>query len=910
MLVRPHALLCGVLLTIACRPQDDLAGVETETGTMAPPQRTGTPEPPGPPARADHPLELRALVFTKTAGFRHDSIDAAKAFFSALPASERWAIELTEDASWFIDATLADFDVVAFVNTTGDVLDDAQQAALERFVRGGGGFVGVHAAADTEHDWPWYGELVGGRFVNHPEVPLEATLRRDEEGTDPLHQSIAHLEPEFRFTDEWYNFDRNPRERVTVLLTVDESDFTVPNTPPGPSMGDDHPISWAHAVAGGRAFYTNLGHRSETWSDPRFTTHLLEGMRWAAGGGHYVHATLTRALANPLALAVAPDGSAYVIERTGQVRLWRADTGAVVEALALEVDTGYENGLLGVTLDPDFATNRAVYLYASLPRWSDAPVDGPPGTNAVLRYTARLDGTLDPRTRTVLLEVPSERRCCHEGGSLAFAADGTLLVSTGDNTNPFEAEGASPHDGRPGRETYDARRTAGNPHDLRGKILRIRTDGSAPPGNLFPPGSTEGRPEIFVMGVRNPFRIAADPERFRVFFGDVGPDANSDSVRGPRGYDEINLASEPGDYGWPFCIAENRPYVAVDFATGALGQPFHCANRKPSLLAYDYETVAYEALGNGYADDGAFVGRTAIAGAVLPPATPLPARLHGSLMMTEWTRDILASVIVDELGALRRVERKFTAASFRRPIDVEVGPDGSVYVLEYGTAFWGDNHDARLGRIAIDELANLPPAAEIDASVIVGAAPLEVTFSAARSRVGAGQYLAEYAWDVGVDGTLDGRGATLTHRFERVGRHTIGLVVTSSTGRRSAPVTVDVVVGNAPPEVRILSPQPGTRFRPGTPVLLEGEGYDPEDGPAPCDALTWNIGLIHNTHAHPLQSRQGCRVEFVPTADDHDATQDSLSFSIELVHTDRGGPGGEPPLTARQGIQFEFDPHP
>src|SRR5690606_25757658 len=246
MLVRPHALLCGVLLTIACRPQDDLAGVETETGTMAPPQRTGTPEPPGPPARADHPLELRALVFTKTAGFRHDSIDAAKAFFSALPASARWAIELTEDASWFIDATLADFDVVAFVNTTGDVLDDAQQAALERFVRGGGGFVGVHAAADTEHDWPWYGELVGSRFVNYPEVPLDATLRRDEEGTDPLHQSIALLEPVFRFTDEWYNFDRDPRERVTVLLTVDESDFTVPNTPPGPSMGDDHPISWAH----------------------------------------------------------------------------------------------------------------------------------------------------------------------------------------------------------------------------------------------------------------------------------------------------------------------------------------------------------------------------------------------------------------------------------------------------------------------------------------------------------------------------------------------------------------------------------------------------------------------------------------------------------------------------------------
>lgn len=912
MFVRPRVLTFGALLTIACRPHDDPSSTAADTGIAVPPERTGTPAPSVPGPRADRPLELRALVFTKTTEFRHASIDAAKAFFSELPATERWSFVLTEDASWFIDATLAEFDVVAFVNTTGDVLDDAQQAALERFVRSGRGFVGVHAAADTEHAWPWYGELVGGRFVNHPEVPLEATLRRDAGATKHPHQSVAHLESEFRFTDEWYNFDRNARDHATVLLTVDEADFTVPNTPPGPSMGDDHPVAWARDFAGGRTFYTNLGHRAETWSDPRFTTHLLEGMRWAAGGGHYVRSTLTRALANPLALAVRPDGGAYVIERTGHVWLWRSDTGAVVPALALEVDTGYENGLLGITIDPEFGSNRLVYLYASLPRLGDEVVVGPPGTNAVLRYTARDDGTLDPSSRTVLLEIPSERRCCHEGGSLAFASDGTLVISTGDNTNPFEAAGAAPLDGRPGRETYDARRTAGNPHDLRGKILRIRSDGTVPPGNLFPPGSPEGRSEIFVMGVRNPFRIAADRERFRVFFGDVGPDATGDSARGPRGYDEINLATKPGDFGWPHCIAANLPYSAVDFTTGAVGQPFHCADREPSLMAYDYETVAYEALGNGYDDDGAFVGRTAIAGAVLPTATApgVPPRLGGSLLMTEWTRDILASVSVDDLGQLRGVERKFADESFRRPIDLELGPDGHIYVLEYGTAFWGDNDDARLSRLELGEPTELAPAAEISTSVSVGAAPLDVTFSAETSRVSTGQYLAEYLWDIDVDGTVDGRGVALEHRFEHVGRHTVGLVTISNTGQRSAPVSVDVLVGNAPPEVRILSPQPGTRFRPGMPVLLEGEAHDPEDGLAPCDALTWNIGLIHNTHAHPLHTRQGCRLEFVPTADDHDATQDLLSFSIELVYTDRGGPGGEPSLTARQGIQFEFDAHP
>src|SRR5690606_17667472 len=139
---------------------------------------------------------------------------------------------------------LSRYDVVAFVNTTGDVLDDTQQSAFQRFVRAGGGFVGVHAAADTEHDWPWYGELVGAYFRSHPQVPLEALVAIDDPQARPRHQSLAAFEPEFRIIDEWYNFDRNPRDRVKVLLTVDESDFTVPNTPPGPSMGPDHPIAW------------------------------------------------------------------------------------------------------------------------------------------------------------------------------------------------------------------------------------------------------------------------------------------------------------------------------------------------------------------------------------------------------------------------------------------------------------------------------------------------------------------------------------------------------------------------------------------------------------------------------------------------------------------------------------------
>lgn len=884
---------------------------DSSSGEMLPgPSRGGAASPSVPSPPSDSPLELSALVFTRTAAFRHESIEHAVAFFEDLDPTEGWTITASEDPTLFNDESLSSYDVVAFVNTTGDVLDEAQQGALARYVTAGGGFVGVHAAADTEHDWPWYGDLVGARFVNHPEVPLEAELRIDSAGAD--HQSVAHFQETFRFTDEWYNFDRNPRGTSTVLLTVDEADFTVPNTPPGPSMGPDHPIAWFHSVQRGRAFYTNLGHRPQTWGDARFTTHLLEGMRWAAGGGHYSRAILTADLQNPLALAVTPAGDVYIIERTGHVRLWHAATGQVTTALELEVDTGYENGLLGIAIDPAFPAPPDIYLYASLPRLSEGNVQGPPGTNAVLRFRARDDGSLDPASRAVILEVPSERRCCHEGGALAFATDGALFVATGDNTNPFESHGMAPLDGRPGRETFDARRTSANPDDLRGKVLRIRTDGSSPPGNLFANGG--GRPEIYAMGVRNPFRIAVDPERGWLYLGDVGPDAQADGLRGPRGYDEINLAQGPGDFGWPFCIGFDRPYAAVDWTTQTIGAPYDCSAKVPPLLAYDYDTVSYEALGDAFDDAGQFVGRTAIAGAVARPsddAAPAhgwPRRRLGNLLMTDWTRDIVAAVSVDDAGTQRGIDRMFASEVFRRPVDLELGSDGSLFVLEYGSSFWGDNEDARLSRLQLGEPGSLAPVADIDATASHGTAPLEVTFSAEASRAPREQHLVDYLWDVDVDGTIEARTPTFTHRFEGSGRRTIGLVVISNRGVRSKAVAVDVVVGNAPPEVTIHTPERGTRFELGRPVLLTGSAQDPEDGVASCDELVWNIGLIHNAHAHPLRSMTGCQVEFTPEADDHEPTAELLSYSIELVYTDHGGPGGEPPLTARQGLQFELAP--
>jgi type 1 glutamine amidotransferase len=215
----------------------------------------------------------RILVFTKTAGFRHDSIPAAILAIRQLGIANGISVDATEDAGAFTNTQLARYNAVVFLLTTGDLLDGDQQRAFERFIRRGGGFAGVHSAADTEYAWAWYGSLVGAYFKSHPSVQ-RASVR-----VVAGHPSTAGLPRNWTRTDEWYNFARNPRPSVHVLATLDERSYL-----PGPgAMGSDHPIAWWHAYQGGRAWYTAGGHTAESYSDPLFRRHLLGGIRYAAG---------------------------------------------------------------------------------------------------------------------------------------------------------------------------------------------------------------------------------------------------------------------------------------------------------------------------------------------------------------------------------------------------------------------------------------------------------------------------------------------------------------------------------------------------------------------------------------------------------------------------------------------------
>jgi type 1 glutamine amidotransferase len=232
----------------------------------------------------------RILVFTKTAGFRHESIPAAIAAVAQLGARNGFGVDQTEDAGAFTDSNLARYRAVMFLLTTGDVLNDAQKAAFQRYIEHGGGFVGVHSAADTEHDWPWYGGLVGAYFVSHPAIQ---TAQIDI--ADPREPSTAGLPAVWTRTDEWYNFASDPRSTVHVLMTLDERTYD----PGDGAMGADHPISWQHAYDGGRAWYTALGHTDESYSEPLFLSFLLAGIRYAAtppGPATFRIASLTAAV--------------------------------------------------------------------------------------------------------------------------------------------------------------------------------------------------------------------------------------------------------------------------------------------------------------------------------------------------------------------------------------------------------------------------------------------------------------------------------------------------------------------------------------------------------------------------------------------------------------------------------------
>lgn len=456
-------------------------------------------------------------------------------------------------------------------------------------------------------------------------------------------------------------------------------------------------------------------------ADGPFRKVILDADRAADAGGEIVDS-----IVDPMELAVAKDGRVFWVERDGLVKMWKPDAKKTVIIGKFGVFRGLEDGLLGMTLDPKFEQNHWVYLNRSLPENTNNEPGQKAGIIRVSRFALK-DDALDLTSETPIIDVPTQReQCCHVGGSLAFDGQGNLFMSIGDNTNPFESDGYAPVDERPGRSPWDAQKSAANANDLRGKILRITPKAgggySIPPGNLFKPGTPKTRPEIYVMGCRNPFRIQVDPKSGYLYWGDVGPDAGgANELRGPAGHDEVNQARAAGNFGWPYFVGENRSYWHWDFVKKTNDFRFEAAkpiNRSPNNTGIEELPPAQPAWISYPAGQSAKFpvlnaggGRTAMAGPVyyfdpnLVSAHKLPKEYDRTLFIYEWSRNWIIAVHLDEKHNIARgpdgkmrMERFCANMTFKRPMDMELGADGCLYLIEYGTA-WGSNKDTQIVRL-------------------------------------------------------------------------------------------------------------------------------------------------------------------------------------------------------------------
>ena len=804
----------------------------------------------------------KVLVFSKTMGFKHASIPDGIAALQKLGSENGFEVDTTKNAELFNEENLKQYSAIIFLSTTMNVLDHKQEAAFERYIQAGGGFVGIHAATDTEYDWGWYNKLVGAQFLSHPAGTPEADfIIKDKNFIANQHftDSVWHR------NDEIYNY-KNINPDVNVIMTVDESTYE------GGKNGDNHPFAWYHEYDGGRAFYTGAGHTSESYQEEAFLKHVLGGIKYAIGDNNNLdYAKVTTQIPpdsnrfskvqlvggeffEPTEMAILPNHDVLIAQRRGEIMHFNAETEEMKEVAKLDVyfktlntpGVNAEEGLMGLQKDPDYANNHWIYVYY-------APT-GDKWINRLSRFKFQ-DGKFDMESEQVILDVDSQREiCCHTGGSIAFGGDGLLYLSTGDNSTPFNEKGVkyinsgfAPLNDLPDHEQYDARRSSGNTNDLRGKILRIKVkeDGTyeIPEGNLFPEGTEKTRPEIYTMGHRNPYRISVDPKNGNLFWGEVGPDAANDSLetRGPRGYDEMNLATEAGNFGWPLFIGNNYAYRDYDYATGESGDAFNPEKpindskfntglrelppTKPAYIYYPYaETSLFPQVGSG--------GRNAMAGPtyysdLYTDGGGLPSYYDGKTIIYEWMRGWMMAVSLFEDGTFNKMEPFASDIQLRNLIDMELGPDGRIYLLEYGSGWFSANDDSGLSYIDYNG-GNRPPM--IDQLIVekhTGKLPFEVTAEVKAEDLEGDAV--SYIWDLGNGETKETSEPKLSYTYEKNGEFKLSVEVKDDKGSSAKSNSETIVAGNSRPELTIdLQGGNSTFFIAGTPVKYKVSVSDPD----------------------------------------------------------------------------------
>ena len=552
----------------------------------------------------------------------------------------------------------------------------------------------------------------------------------------------------------------------------------------------------------------------------------------------FIPVTLTPegALDEPMMFQVLENGAAIIIERKGGIKKFDPVSGTVSLIARIPVFTGNEQGLIGIAVDPGFETNHWIYLQY-------APLDK--SVFRLERYELADDHLVEGSSR-ILLEFPVDREnTSHTGGGTAWDSDGNLYLTVGNNTgNGLLAQ----TDERPGRENFDDQRAASNTNDLRGKILRIHPepDGTytIPDGNLFPKGTARTRPEIYTMGHRNVWRVFVDSKTGWIYWGEIGPDQDRDTETGPRGYDEHNQAKGPGFFGWPYFIADNIAIPKYDYENRRVGDTLDHArpvNTSPNNTGLRELPPAQGAMiYYPYAASEKFplVGsssRCAIGGPIYhrsdftDPERPYPAYYENKWLIADYSRFWIMAVTLDKNGNYKSMERFAPDYHPVQPLDTKFGPDGDLYVLEYGSNPSRSAVESKLVRIEYNA-GNRKPVVMASASAKGGAVPFTTRLSAAGTKDYDNDELT-YEWEVIAPGGSMQKytGPEPEVTFEKHGVYNATLSVKDPEGE-SNKATVRIIAGNSPPVVELQYSGNNTFFFNNSQVPYQVVVSDKEDG--------------------------------------------------------------------------------
>lgn len=564
----------------------------------------------------------------------------------------------------------------------------------------------------------------------------------------------------------------------------------------------------------------------------------------------FTKVVLQQKLEEPMQFQILDGGKVLYAERKGKLKLYDPATNKMDVIADFVVSREYvskqgehsegEDGLQGVILDPDYAKNHWIYIYYSPKEES---------VNRLSRFTWT-GGKLNMATEKKVMDVVVQREeCCHVGGGMLFDKDKNLYLSTGDNTFSRSSDGFTPIDERPGESPRDAQKSSGNTNDLRGKILRIHPepDGSytIPEGNLFPKGTPKTRPEIYTMGNRNPWRLTIDSKTGWLFWGEVGPDgSNSSELRGPRSYDEFNIAKKAGNYGWPY-FNGLEAYRDYDFATkesGPYWDPLKPVNNSPNNTGMNLlPPVVNPFIWYPYAVSEQFPemssgGRSAVGGPIFHQAdfknakSLFPAYYEGKWLITDWVRGWILAVTFDSEGKYVSMERFLPNLTLHGPIDMKFGPDGSLYIIEYGNGYFKDLPEAELIKIEFNG-GNRKPVVQVAANKVAGPLPLKVQLSSEGTSDADGDALT-YDWKITKKGVVvqTKKVANPEILLSTPGVYKATLTVTDPKGTKNSK-SVEISAGNAVPAVKFVFTKGNTSFFfPGSSINYAVSVADREDG--------------------------------------------------------------------------------